>query len=63
MASALKDGMVLGGNLPDSLSQYLHYGHDEGYSELEEDENDNEEIQVVLDAEKSTEKAGSNNTA
>ena len=31
VASALKDGMVLGGNLPDSLSEYLYHGHDEGY--------------------------------
>ncbi len=34
VASALKDGMTLGGNLPDSLAQYLYYGHDE---EIDED--------------------------
>lgn len=28
VASALKDGMVLGGNLPESLSQYLYHAHD-----------------------------------
>lgn len=40
VASALKDGMTLGGNLPDSLSQYLYYGHDEGIEDDGEDMED-----------------------
>ena len=43
MASALKDGMLLGGNLPDSLSQYLYHGHDDEY-EVEGDGHDHGEI-------------------
>jgi hypothetical protein len=35
VASALKDGMLLGGNLPDSLSQYLYHGHDDEDDEYE----------------------------
>ena len=40
VASALKDGMTLGGNLPDSLEQYLYYGHDDGIDEFDEDMDD-----------------------
>jgi hypothetical protein len=38
VASNLKDGMLLGGNLPDSLSQYLYQGHDEDFVEYTEDD-------------------------
>jgi len=40
VASALKDGMTLGGNLPDSLSQYLYHGHDEDDEYEEEKDED-----------------------
>jgi len=39
VASALQDGMVLGGNLPESLSPYMYYGHEE---------NDQDEDETVL---------------
>ena len=38
--------MTLGGNLPDSLSQYLYYGHDEGDIDEEETEDYNEQIKT-----------------
>jgi hypothetical protein len=37
VASLQKDVMLLGGNLPDSLSQYLDIGH-EDIEEIEDDE-------------------------
>mmetsp|Transcript_7940 Transcript_7940/g.17068 ORF Transcript_7940/g.17068 Transcript_7940/m.17068 type:complete len:395 (-) Transcript_7940:119-1303(-) len=44
VASTLKDNMLLGGNLPDSLSQYMHRGHedggDSGYEQDYEDSDD-----------------------
>lgn len=43
VASALKDGMTLGGNLPDSLEQYLYYGHDDEIDEFDEDVDDFQE--------------------
>ena len=63
MASALKDGMLLGGNLPDSLSQYIYPGHEEN-DEYEDNDHDDEDVAGVdtgkteeLDAEKSKPKA------
>ena len=56
MASALKDGMLLGGNLPDSLSQYLYpgdYDDDDHEYELEDDgHDDNDDSTASNDAEK-----------
>mmetsp|Transcript_9509 Transcript_9509/g.23667 ORF Transcript_9509/g.23667 Transcript_9509/m.23667 type:complete len:336 (+) Transcript_9509:200-1207(+) len=44
VASALSDGMVLGGNLPESLEQYMSYGHDA------EDEDYNDEDKAKAEA-------------
>jgi len=54
VASALKDGMLLGGNLPDSLSQYLYPGdYDDHEHECEDDgHDDNDDSTASNDAEK-----------
>mmetsp|Transcript_17384 Transcript_17384/g.40123 ORF Transcript_17384/g.40123 Transcript_17384/m.40123 type:complete len:369 (-) Transcript_17384:111-1217(-) len=58
VASALKDGMTLGGNLPGSLSPYLYRGHDEEHEyEEEERQSDSENAVVEMDTEKTTRKA------
>ena len=65
MASALKDGMTLGGNLPDSLSPYLYHDHDDDYEYEEEEGHDNndvlgsdtEKVVAELDTGKPTQKA------
>ena len=44
VASALSAGMVLGGNLPESLSQYMSHGHDA------EDEDYNDQDKAKADA-------------
>lgn len=47
VGSALKDGMLLGGNLPDSLSQYLYHGHDEDHVYDDIGDDDEEDIAVT----------------
>ena len=51
VASALKDNMLLGGNLPDSLSQYMYHGHDGEYDDDEEDSGYEEDYEDLDDKE------------